>query len=485
MSVPPANVEPLMALARAEEVEATAIGHFTDTGRLVVRFDGTVVGDLEMSLLHDGLPKIERVAEWQPALGAVALEPDVNEPANFSHESDVVGRRERGEPVVDEFNDDIGKMIDRSLSDLNACSKHWVIRQFDHEVRSGTVIKPLVGHGEGPADAAVLRPRLDSRRGVVVGCGMAPHLGDVDPYWMAIASIDEAVRNCVSVGGDPENMAILDNFCWPSSENSHALGALVRTCQACYDAAKVYGLPFVSGKDSLNNVFSMNADDAAQVRRTVKSRYANQLGVLDQQFARQPNRLGIPYTLLISALSVIENIDRCIHTAVPLEDGASTHVLYVGLDYADWGGVRLPELAELHKAVHAVIADGVAIAAHDVSDGGPIGALAEMAVASDCTLELVHESLTGKVDPNAPHFGYMLALEPAVAASMAPIDVLAQFAARFPSARADVVARLINPGTNQAAVICQTANAAAHNIGADADMTVDAARGSWRRPLDW
>ena len=485
MSVPPGDLDTLMALAKAEEVEATAMGHFTDTGRLVVRYDGTVVGDLEMSLLHDGLPKIERVAEWRPTTMPTAAGLDVDEPVNFSHESDVVGRRERGEPVVDSDGDELGKLIDKALTDLNASSKHWVIRQYDHEVRSGTVIKPLVGRGEGPSDAAVLRPRLDSRRGVVMGCGMAPQLGDVDPYWMAIASIDEAVRNCVCVGGDPGNMAILDNFCWPSSEDPHALGALVRTCQACYDAAKVYGLPFVSGKDSLNNVFAMNADDAEQMERTIAVRYGDRSAVVREQFARQPNKLGIPYTLLISALSVIENVDKCIHSAPMLADDASTAVLYVGLDYPHWNDVRLPELAALHKTVHSVIADGVVMAAHDVSDGGPLGALAEMALAGDCTLELLHESLATEPEPDAPHFGYMLALDPVAAASAEPIEALALLTARFPHARAEVVARISRAASTEPPVIRQTANAAAHHIGAEHDVTVAAARAAWRKPLDW
>ncbi len=485
LSVPPDDVDTLLALARAEEVEATAIGTFTDTGRLVVRYEGTVVGDLAMSFLHDGLPKIERVAEWQPVGGSNDDANEHDEPVNFSHESDVMAKRERGEPVQPTVEADLSRRVEALMHDLNVSSKHWVIRQYDHEVRSGTVIKPLVGTGEGPSDAAVMRPRLDSRRGVVIGCGMVPELGDVDPYWMAIASIDEAVRNSVCVGGNPRNMAILDNFCWPSSEDPHALGALVRTCQACYDAAKAYGLPFVSGKDSLNNVFAMNAEDAERVQATVAARYGQHADVVRQQFARQVNKLGIPYTLLISAISVVDNIDKCIHSAVPLDDGASTLVLYVGLDYPSWRDVDLSQLAELHQTVHAIIDDGTVIAAHDVSDGGPLTALVEMAVGSKCELELLHDSLAEDPPAQQPHFGYMLALEPTVAAAPDPIALLVQFTARYPHARADVVARMRATHDGRGAIIRQTAHAVASQSEAGMEMPVGAAGRAWRSPLDW
>ncbi|MGV2334256.1 MAG UNVERIFIED_CONTAM: hypothetical protein LVR18_09095 [Planctomycetaceae bacterium] len=105
------------------------------------------------------------------------------------------------------------------LSSLNVASKEWIIRQYDHEVQAGSVVKPLVGvNSDGPSDAAVVRPDLKSARGLVVSCGINPHLGDFDPFWMAASAIDEALRNCVAVGADPSRIAILDNFCWGNTE---------------------------------------------------------------------------------------------------------------------------------------------------------------------------------------------------------------------------------------------------------------------------
>jgi phosphoribosylformylglycinamidine synthase subunit PurSL len=117
-------------------------------------------------------------------------------------------------------------------------SKHWIIRQYDHEVQAGSVIKPLVGPAcNGPSDAAVVRPRLDSRRGVVISCGMNPAYGDFDTYHMAASAIDEAMRNAVAVGADPRYIAMLDNFCWGNTDRPETLGSLVRAALACHDVA--------------------------------------------------------------------------------------------------------------------------------------------------------------------------------------------------------------------------------------------------------
>ena len=176
------------------------------------------------------------------------------------------------------------KKLLAALSHPNIASKHWIIRQYDHEVQGGSVVKPLVGPEQsGPSDAAVFRPKLSSRRGVALGCGMSPQIED--PYEMALASIDEAIRNVVAVGADPDRIAILDNFCWPSVDDELTMGTLVRACEACRDAALAYGIPFISGKDSLHNQFTNR--ETGQVIR-------------------------IPRTLLISAIGVIEDVRKCV-----------------------------------------------------------------------------------------------------------------------------------------------------------------------------
>jgi phosphoribosylformylglycinamidine synthase len=184
---------------------------------------------------------------------------------------------------------DFAGTLTRILGSLNVASKEWVIRQYDHEVQGGSVIKPLVGPlRDGPGDAAVIRPVVDSLRGVAVSCGMNPYFGDFDTYHMAAGAIDEAVRNCVAVGADPSRIAILDNFCWADTSRPETLGSLVRAAEACHDMALVLGTPFISGKDSLNNEF----------------RY--------QDSHHNTKSIAIPPSLLISALGQVEDIRQCV-----------------------------------------------------------------------------------------------------------------------------------------------------------------------------
>ena len=152
------------------------------------------------------------------------------------------------------------------------------------------MIKPLVGvANDGPGDAAVVRPVLDSQRGLVISCGMNPCYGDLDPYHMAASAIDEAVRNCVAVGADPSRIAILDNFCWGYTDRPETLGSLVRAALACHDVAVAFGTPFISGKDSLNNEFSFE----------------------DEQGNKQT--IAIPASLLISALGQVDDVRTMRH----------------------------------------------------------------------------------------------------------------------------------------------------------------------------
>src|SRR5206468_8512997 len=152
-----------------------------------------------------------------------------------------------------DFTDDLLRI----LSAPNVASKEWIVRQYDHEVQGGSVVKPFVGAAnDGPSDAAVLRPVLGSRRGLVIACGMNPRYGDFDTYHMAASAIDEAIRNCVAVGADPSRIALLDNFCWGNTDRPETLGTLVRAALGCKDTAIAFGTPFISGKDSLNNEFS-------------------------------------------------------------------------------------------------------------------------------------------------------------------------------------------------------------------------------------
>jgi phosphoribosylformylglycinamidine synthase subunit PurSL len=326
LSVPRHRVEELLKLARGEDVEATVIGEFgTPRRELLLNYRGNEVGRLSMEFLHDGIP--------MPRRKAVIRGTGVS-PVSFEKH----GRDAR---------DTKGKLL-ALLAHPNIASKHWIVRQYDHEVQGGSVIKPLVGPLQiGPSDASVIRPKLGSHRGVVIGCGLAPHV--TDPYRMTIASIDEAIRNVVAVGADPARVAILDNFCWPSVDDDLTMGTLVRACEACYDAARAYGIPFISGKDSLHNQFTVR--ETGEVIR-------------------------IPSTLLISAIGIVDDVRRCV--TMDFKRTGNRVGLVRQLD-AD------PELSEL-SAVHRRMADairrGLVVSCHDVSEGGPLVSVAEMCIAS-------------------------------------------------------------------------------------------------------
>jgi phosphoribosylformylglycinamidine synthase len=321
LSVPMDRVEALLKLAAGEDVTATVIGTFgTPNRELILNYRSTEVGRMSMHFLHDGIPMPTRKA--------------------------IVSDTIKPQPAW-KVSGDFKQLLLSSLSHPNIASKHWIIRQYDHEVQGGSVIKPLIGPLQiGPSDAAVLRPKLSSYRGIAVGCGLVPSV--TDPYAMAIAAIDEAIRNIICVGADYGRIAILDNFCWPSVDDEITMGTLVRACEACRDAAIAFGIPFISGKDSLHNQFTNQ--ETGEVTR-------------------------IPNTLLISALGIVEDVRKCI--TMDLKKPGNGVYLVAAKDPAD-----LRSLAGTHQAVAALIAEGKIVAAHDVSDGGIAVAAAEMCIAS-------------------------------------------------------------------------------------------------------
>jgi len=355
LAVPPANWPALKALCESEGVEITVIGEFTDDRKLTVRYQGEIVGQLDMEFLHEGMPRVHRTAVWHPKSEAQ------------SSKSKAFALKLR--------SSEFGPVLLSLLSHPNIASKKWVVRQYDHEVQGGSVVKPFAGFEQrGPNDACVFRPRLDSDRGVVVSNGFNPSYSELDPYWMAAAAIDEALRNLVAVGGDITHAAILDNFCWGDPQDSEELAALVRACQACYDIAKGFGVPFISGKDSLNNTWR---DAAGKIR-------------------------SIPRSLLISAIGVIKDVAHVV-TMDLKESGDGVYL--VGETREELGGahvwkvlnragigvvphVQVAKAQETFNLLHQAIVRGYVRACHDLSEGGLAVAAAEMAFAGNLGLEL-------------------------------------------------------------------------------------------------
>ncbi|MBN2211139.1 MAG: phosphoribosylformylglycinamidine synthase subunit PurL [Sedimentisphaerales bacterium] len=347
IAVGPENLEKINAIFAAEDVEATVIGHFGNNGKLLLRYAGQTVGELDMKFLHDGLPKYTRKALWQPKESA---EPEPIEKSDYTVDLKAI------------------------LSSYNVASKEWVVRQYDHEVQGGSAVKPLVGAAnDGPGDASVIRPVLNSERGVAIGCGICPQYSDIDPYWMALAAIDEAVRNVVAVGGDPERISLLDNFCWGNCDKPDRLAGLVRAGQGCYDGAIAFKAPFISGKDSLNNEFRTETGET----------------------------INIPGTLLVSAMTLVADVNKC----VTMDAKAAGNLVFVvgetknelgGSEYYKLRGeiganvpkVDLQTAPKVVLAMAAAINKGLAAACHDCSEGGLAAALAEMAFAGGLGMEI-------------------------------------------------------------------------------------------------
>ena len=359
-SVPPAKWDEFHGLCASEGVEATILGEFKPTGRLKLLYNGNEVGDLSMEFLHDGRPPVVRDAVYQPAT-------ETEFPAISSTD----------------FTSDLKNV----LGSLNVCSKEWVIRQYDHEVQGGSVIKPLVGiANDGPSDAAVVRPVLRSWKGLAISCGMNPNFGQFDTYHMAASAIDEALRNCVAVGADPARIAILDNFCWGYTDRPETLGSLVRAALACHDLAVAMGTPFISGKDSLNNEFSFEDENGKK------------------------QTISIPPTLLISAMGQIDDVRRCVTMDLK---AAENQLFQVGLTKHELAGSHLAVTRKLEggsvptvdaaaarlnfRAIYRAINAGWIESCHDLSEGGLAAAIAEMAFAGGLGAELNLQTLANSI----------------------------------------------------------------------------------------
>lgn len=348
LAVPPANVERLGEICAIYDVEWTDIGEYIPTGRLMVRYASHPVLNLANDFLHGGIPQ-RRLRAILPLLPE-----KVEKPLDLSALPQGVNAAEA---------------LLKLLSHPNIASKEAIIRVYDHEVMGGTLVKPLCGvEMDGPADAAVLQPQgTVGKKAIALGAGINSEYGKADPYAMACAVIDEAVRNVVAAGADPDRIGLLDNFCWGDPLQPLTLGSLLEACRGCYDTALAYEAPFISGKDSLNNEY---------------------LGI-------DGKRHAIPPTLLISALGHLQDSSR----AVTMDLKESGNLVYLAGNMAarlgtshyrlavDGGFPRgevpplLPKTREVYQAIHTAMSSRMVRACHDLSEGGLAVAAAEMCIA--------------------------------------------------------------------------------------------------------
>lgn len=361
VAVPPEKLDEFLALSQKMDVESTVLGQFDNNGRFHCLYEGRTVAYLDMDFMHKGSPRMHLKAVWQPPFHE---EPDFSEPSDLKAELKAI------------------------LGSYNVASKEYVVRQYDHEVQAGSAIKPLMGNQcDGPSDAAVLRIDLHAFDGLVVAHGICPKYSDIDTYWMAACAVDEAVRNALCVGGTIEHMAGLDNFCWcdpvqseKTPDGHYKLAQLVRANKALYEICTTYGVPCISGKDSMKN-------DAI-------------IGGV---------KISIPPTLLFSVISRVPDIRRC----VSMDAKKAGDLVYVlGMTYAELGGseyyrlkgfvgntvprVRAKEHLQTFQAIQTAIQEGLVASCHDCSDGGLAVALAETAFAGGLGMEIELSSVPQK-----------------------------------------------------------------------------------------
>ncbi|MDX9783516.1 MAG: AIR synthase-related protein, partial [Spirochaetia bacterium] len=347
LAVSPEKLSVLAELCEANDVEYCDLGFFTGSGHLVVRFGGKTILDLDCGFLHKGMPR-RRMRAAPPAQtvgeGRLRLLP------------------ESGTPGLSELFPMI--MGHHALS-----SKDWAIRRYDHEVQGATLLGPFAGPDQaGPSDAAVAVPlETGLKRGVAISNGFNPRYGEADSYNAAASALDEAVRNAVAVGADPDRIAVMDNFCWGDPLKPENLWTLLRAAKACKDAAVAHRTPFVSGKDSFNNEFEGSDGE----------------------------KIAVPPSLLISAMGIVPELAAVRGSDLKHEDSLlylvgefsplyEASVLMDILEHRP--GRAAPKFSAaapvVYRVFHKALKAGLVEACHDISEGGLGAAVAEMCIAS-------------------------------------------------------------------------------------------------------
>ncbi|OPX62996.1 MULTISPECIES: AIR synthase-related protein [unclassified Methanoregula] len=350
LAVPKENLAPFMDLMQRRDVEATVIGEFTDTGRCVVEYHGATVMDIDLAFLHDGLPKKH--------LKTTFTKKTFPEP---------------GQPCPDRLDSTLLAMLRRR----NICSKEYISTRYDHAVQGGHVLGPLQGTGRVQSVATLTKVVPGSKKGVGLSQAMFPAYSEIDPYRMACAGIDAAIRGLVALGIPLSRIAILDNFCWCSSDEPERLGQLKLAARGCYDTATAFGTPFISGKDSMFNDFSgFDADD-------------------------NPVKVSVPPTLLISSIGVHDDVAQAVSLDAKIDGdlvyvigetaeelGGSEYFSHLGFTGNTVPALDAARMKERYGKLAGAIRHGLVASAFPVTLGGLGIALAKVAIAGRLGMDI-------------------------------------------------------------------------------------------------
>ncbi|MBT7086406.1 MAG: phosphoribosylformylglycinamidine synthase [Desulfobacterales bacterium] len=344
IAVKPENVDRFLELSKNHAVESTIIGKYTDSGKLHIKYNEKTCAFIDLDLLESGFPQWEFDAEWQLPEGRGLFEPVINEPVDYNN------------------------LLKDILSRPNICSKEWIIRQYDHEVQGNSIIKPLVGvDRDVNSDACVINPVLGSSKGLGFSQAILPMYSAIDAYHMTACTIDEAVRRLISVGVNPEHIGGVDNFCWPdiqyhpekNPDGKFKAAQLVRSCRALRDVCMAYGIPLLSGKDSM---------------------YVD--GHLDGPYG-ETRKISALETLQFSATGLVDDILKCVTMDSKVEGdlvyilgktsnelGGSEYYDHLGFIGANVPEVKPIEFAELYMALSEAIKEELVASSHGIYRGG-------------------------------------------------------------------------------------------------------------------
>ncbi|NLV26060.1 MAG: phosphoribosylformylglycinamidine synthase [Methanomicrobiales archaeon] len=367
LAVPPEKLDEFMSLLRRREVEATVIGEFTNSGRCVVEFNGAVVMDIELSFLHDGLP-VKHLRTAPPAL--VPITP------------------------VPSCPDSLDETVKEMLSRKNISSKEFISLQYDHTVQGGHVLGPVQGTGRVQGMATLTKVVPGSKKGVGLSQGIFPSYSEIDSYRMAVACIDTAIRGLIALGIPLEAIAILDNFCWCSSDDPGRLSQLKHAAIGCYDGATGFETPFISGKDSMFNDFS--------------------------GYDEQNNRVkvSVPPTLLVSSIGIHPDVTKAVSLDAKVEGdlvyligetreecGGSEYFAHLGCSGGTVPDIDIAAMKARYKRLSNAILHDLVASAFPVTHGGLAIALAKVAIAGRIGMDV---TISGDMRPDYSLFSETL-----------------------------------------------------------------------------
>ena len=423
LCVAPEQLDRVLDIFQDWDVEASVVGEAVEGDNVSVTYRGVVVLDLDL--------------EWYTG-GPVYKRPQ-KAPRRSARETRPPPRK-----TLEARNE----LLLRMLQDPNICSREWMVRQYDFDVRARTVVKPLTGvpFKEGPADAVVLKPVEDDAHALAVGVAFAPEVTLIDPYRGGKLVMDEVVRNIAATGARPHSITNCLNFGNP--EKPERMWEFAEVVRGMAEVARALRIPIPSG-----NVSFYNESEGSAVPPT-----ATVFGVGVIPFVR---RAVTPDLKKSGDLLYLVGATRP-------DMGGST---YYRLEGGAGGEAPNVDTAQLRLAAQNMAAAANARllrAAHDVSDGGLAVALSEMAIGGDL-------GATAAADAASPRLAWDAALF-----SESPtrwvVEVEKKRAKEFEKAMAPVPVRRIGEVGGDSIVVQRGA-------GDLIELKVREARKAWSEPL--